>query len=137
MILYGVFVYARFGIDRELIAIYSTSQRARTLIDAQPSDLQMWMRLEDLVVDGDPSDEFWQKPTATAMAIAELEAQVYEIVRESGRLEGFDEKAWVKEWLARPNPALGGRRPEEMLQTEQGRRDLRELLPRQQSSVYA
>lgn len=79
--LYGVFAYARLGVDRELLAIYSTPARAQALVDAQSPGLQMWMRVEEVLVDRDPRDEFWRKPSAIGVAIAELEAGKWAIPR--------------------------------------------------------
>lgn len=137
MTLYGVFGYQKLGADRELLGLYSTPERARALIDAQSAEHQMWMRVEAVVVDQDPADGLWQRPTAKSIAIAELEAQVRRIVRESGRPEGFDAKKWVNEWLTRPQAALGGARPEELLDTDDGRRTLYDFIARQQSGAYS
>lgn len=50
-----------------------------------------------------------------ARFLGELEQLVEKIVRESGSPEGFDARSWLKAWLTRPTPALGGKRPDEFL----------------------
>jgi hypothetical protein len=136
MKLFGVFGYPKLGVD-ELLGVYSTPERAQALIDAQLPELRMGMRVEEIVVDQDPDDEFWRKPNAASSAIAELEAQVARMVRESGRPEGFDAKQWLQEWLTLPQAALGGKRPDEFLGTEEGQRTLSDLLAREQSGAYS
>jgi uncharacterized protein (DUF2384 family) len=51
-------------------------------------------------------------------------------------VEGFSAARWVAEWLQRPHPALGGRRPGELMDTADGRELLTDLLARQQSGAY-
>jgi uncharacterized protein (DUF2384 family) len=65
-----------------------------------------------------------------------LVAQVRTMVRESGDLTDFDSEAWVRRWLERPHPALGGRRPAEFMDTREGRNQVSDLLARQQSGAY-
>ncbi len=95
------------------------------------------MRIEEAIVDRNQNDEFWKVPTARALAIAELASFVSRMVAESGNPEGFDAKVWVLDWLTRPHPVLEGKRPEELMDTEEGRRSLREILGRMQSGAYS
>ena len=55
------------------------------------------------------------------LGIARLVGQVDTIVRESGNRKGFDAAKWVARWLYRPQPALGGRRLAELMDTADGR----------------
>lgn len=135
--LFAVFGYRRLTDDRELLGVYSTRQRAQALVDAQSSELRISMRIEEVRVDAHPEQKPWRKPRARALAIADLEAQVERIVRESGRGNAFDAKKWVRQWLSKPHVALGGKRPDELLKTEDGRRALHELLARMQSGAYS
>lgn len=50
---------------------------------------------------------------------------------------GFDALQWVEDWLAVPLPALGGRIPNEQLDTEEGREQVVNLFHRIQSGAYA
>jgi uncharacterized protein (DUF2384 family) len=63
--------------------------------------------------------------------------QVQTIVAESGVPEGFDATRWTIDWLAEPNPALGGRTPNEFLNTPEGRALISGLLAQMQSGAYA
>lgn len=137
MTLYGVFGYPRLGADREFLGAYTTRERAQALIDAQDAELQMYMRVEEIVVDRYPSAEPWSRPGADSLAIAQLEAQASRIVRESGGPKDFDSKRWTADWLVCPHPALGGKRPEELLATDEGLQTLFDLLGRQQSGAYS
>src|SRR5438093_2244211 len=58
-----------------------------------------------------------QDESERVLGIARLVGQVETIVRESGNREGFDAAKWVARWLDRPQPALGGRRPAELMDT--------------------
>ncbi len=49
----------------------------------------------------------------------------------------FDGPRWIAAWLERAHPALGGRRPGDLLDTADGRGLVRNLLARQQSGAYA
>jgi hypothetical protein len=69
--------------------------------------------------------------------IAELELIVARIVRESGRREGFDAKCWIDRWLADPLPAMGGRRPVDVLEDPGGLERVRAVLLRMQSGAYS
>jgi hypothetical protein len=44
-----------------------------------------------------------------------LRSEVERIVAESGTGEPFDAAAWLEGWLGRPVPALGWRKPAELL----------------------
>lgn len=49
----------------------------------------------------------------------------------------FDASAWVRGWIAQPVPALGGRRPEEFIGSDEGQREIATLLARAQSGAYS
>lgn len=71
------------------------------------------------------------------LGLAKLIGQVQTIVQESGQPEGFNAAHWVSEWLTRPAPALGGKRPDELMDTSEGRRIISELVSRMQSGAYS
>ena len=50
--------------------------------------------------------------------------------------EGFDAAKWVAAWLDRPQPALGGKRPAELMDTADGRSIVSDLVARMQSGAY-
>jgi uncharacterized protein (DUF2384 family) len=70
-------------------------------------------------------------------AVMNLIAQVQAMVDESGEPSGFDSARWVRQWLQRPVPALGGRRPAEFMDTAEGRALVSRLLAMAQSGAYA
>lgn len=72
-----------------------------------------------------------------ALGLAKLIGKIEVIVAESGRPEGFNAAKWVSGWLFRPATALGGRRPYELMDTDDGRRIVYELVSRMQSCAYS
>lgn len=123
-------------VDRTLLGVYSTQEQAQALVDAQGPELRLWLRIEEVVLDRSPNSDFWEVLNARAISIADLAALVTRIVAESGSQESFEAKEWVLDWLMRPNPTLGCEHPEKLLDTEEGRRSLRESLGRMQAGVY-
>lgn len=71
------------------------------------------------------------------LAFTELVGEADRIVRESGNPEGFDAATWVPRWLNAPHPALGGQRPGDLMDTEDGRALVYRLLIQQQTGAYA
>jgi putative toxin-antitoxin system antitoxin component (TIGR02293 family) len=81
------------------------------------------------------------KPLATSegsrvLGLARLIGLVERIVLESGNPEGFDAAVWLGDWLDRKVPALGGRRPGDLLDTDEGRDLVARLLLSVQSGAY-
>ena len=72
-----------------------------------------------------------------AIGIARLVGQVQQIVQESGDPEGFDAGRWVAQFLDVPHPALGGRRPADLMRTNEGSRMVSTLVAQMQSGAYA
>ena len=68
---------------------------------------------------------------------ARLVGQVQQIVQESGNPEGFDAGRWVEQFLDTPHPALGGRRPADLMRTNEGSRMVSTLVAQMQSGAYA
>ena len=71
------------------------------------------------------------------IGLSRLVGQVQAIVAESGDPEGFDAARWVRESLEQPNPALGGRRPAEFMDTVTGQSIVASLLSKVQTGAYA
>jgi putative toxin-antitoxin system antitoxin component (TIGR02293 family) len=70
------------------------------------------------------------------LGIAKLIGQAQTIVEESGEPKEFDAGKWVAKWIEAAQPALGGKRPDELMDTADGRRLVSELLARMQSGAY-
>ncbi len=71
------------------------------------------------------------------VGFAKLIGQVETIVQESGTPEGFDAAQWLKDWISRPLAALGNRRPDEFMETSDGREMISQILARAQSGAYS
>jgi putative toxin-antitoxin system antitoxin component (TIGR02293 family) len=77
-----------------------------------------------------------QDESERVLALTRLVGQADNIVRSSGTTAGFSAAEWVAAWLQRPHPALGGKRPGELMDTADGRDLVADLMARQQSGVY-
>lgn len=78
-----------------------------------------------------------QDESERVLGMARLVGQVDQMVRESGNPEGFDAAKWLAAWLDQPQPALGGKRPSELMDTADGRGIVSDLVARMQSGAYA
>lgn len=72
-----------------------------------------------------------------ALGMARLVGQVEAMVEDSGNPEGFSAAEWVAQWLEEPLPALGGRRPSDLMDTAEGQAMVSNLLARMQGGAYA
>ncbi|WP_368643487.1 MbcA/ParS/Xre antitoxin family protein [Castellaniella ginsengisoli] len=68
--------------------------------------------------------------------LAALRAEVVRMVAESGNPEGFDPDSWLQQWLSSPNPALGNRQPDSLLDSPDGFQDVLDVLRSMQSGAY-
>ena len=66
-----------------------------------------------------------------------LRADVSKTLAESGNVNGFDVDSWLDLWLEQPVPALGGRRPSDLLAEANGFDLVRSTLMRMQSGSYS
>ena len=73
-----------------------------------------------------------------AIGIAKLLAIAEEIVRHSAAPEakGFDAAKWLGQWIERPQPALGGRKPADLVDTPTGLEVVARLLGGIESGAY-
>lgn len=74
------------------------------------------------------------------MGLIRLIGQVERIMKDSSpscTKEGFKSAEWFGQWVAKPHSALGGRKPEEYVDTVDGRLVLSNLLSQMQSGVFA
>ncbi|EHL23194.1 hypothetical protein KYG_08925 [Acidovorax sp. NO-1] len=69
--------------------------------------------------------------------ITSLTALVQRMVDESGNPQGFDARAWLDHWLVSAVPALGGRRPLDVLKEPAGLDLLRGVLLNAQSGTFS
>lgn len=72
------------------------------------------------------------------VGLSRLIGQVDAMVRESGEAPAdFDAARWFARWMAEPVAALGGLRPQDLLDTADGREAVGTLLLQMQLGVYA
>jgi putative toxin-antitoxin system antitoxin component (TIGR02293 family) len=71
------------------------------------------------------------------IGFAKLIGQVETIIQESGDPEGFDAAQWLKGWMSRPLAALGNRRPQDFMDTSDGREMISQILARSQSGAFS
>ena len=69
--------------------------------------------------------------------ITSLTALVQRMVDESGNPQGFDARAWLDHWLVSAVPALGGRRPLDVLKEPAVLDLLRGVLLNAQSGTFS
>lgn len=68
--------------------------------------------------------------------VASLYAVVQRIVEESGNSTGFDVQGWLDRWMTEEVPALGSRRPADLLKEPGGFERVRTVLMGMQSGAY-
>ncbi|MDP2760760.1 MAG: DUF2384 domain-containing protein [Sideroxyarcus sp.] len=71
------------------------------------------------------------------VGLERLVGQVEAMVEQSGNPQGFDAGRWVGDWLQRPLPALGGKKPAEFMDTMEGQNLVARFLAQSQSGAYA
>ena len=69
--------------------------------------------------------------------IATLTVRVQGMLAESGEQAGFDARAWLDRWLTGVVPALGNRRPIDVVNGPDDLELVRSLLLRAQSGAYS
>jgi uncharacterized protein (DUF2384 family) len=71
------------------------------------------------------------------VGIARLIGQVQAMAEACGDAKGFSAAEWLGRWIEEPLPALGGRRPSELIDTAEGQRMVAKLLDQVLSGAYA
>lgn len=77
------------------------------------------------------------RESESVLGVAQLVGLVETMMTESGGPDGFDPAGWVGQWIGRAHPALGNRRPVELLDTTEGQRLVTSILQQSQSGAYA
>lgn len=78
-----------------------------------------------------------QDQSERLIGLMKLIGQVQTMVGESGNADGFDAARWLGEWIQKPNPALGKRRPAALMDTVRGFEIVSDLLLKMQAGAYA
>jgi len=74
------------------------------------------------------------------MGLLRVASTLRRLLKESGdpkQLENFDFEGWVSEWIAQPQPELGGRPAAELLRNPEGQRVVEQLLERMRGGLPA
>ena len=71
-----------------------------------------------------------------ALNMARLLGMANGIVARSTAAEGFDASRWLGEWIELPQPALGGRRPADLMDTPSGAGAVARVLGAIESGAY-
>lgn len=71
------------------------------------------------------------------VGLAKLIGQLEAMLEDAGSAEAFDAPAWMSQWLREPLPALGGRKPIDLLDTLEGQSLVSRALSQIQSGAYA
>lgn len=82
----------------ELIALYSTPERAQRFIDAQDESVHMVLSIVEIVIDSPPSGDLWKRPTEDPVLPADptdLQDRLAKYGRHLERLAEGDEYALV------------------------------------------
>lgn len=95
---------------RKPLRFYAADLVSRTINNAE--------RLH--AVEREMSFERARQSAPRPLEVDALIGQVHELVGDVAPID-FDATTWVLNWLKRPLPALGGRRPDEYLKSEVGR----------------
>lgn len=114
-----VFLSAHMAVSKDML--YATLGLARATVNRKVRQNQL--------LNQDESER--------VLGIARLVGQAEAMIKESGASEGFDAAKWMAAWLEEPQPALGGKRPAELMDTAEGRGMVSDLLARMQSGAYA
>jgi putative toxin-antitoxin system antitoxin component (TIGR02293 family) len=77
-----------------------------------------------------------QNASEKVIGLATLIGQVEALVAEQGAPEGFDAAKWFRDWMKQPVPALGGRKPVELLDTKEGQQIVSGLLDAIRAGAY-
>jgi len=71
------------------------------------------------------------------VGLAKLIGQVEVLIEEQGDPTGFDAAKWFQRWADEPVPALGGRKPRELLDTKEGQQLVGTVLETIRAGAYA
>jgi hypothetical protein len=77
-------------------------------------------------------------PGQSVVGLLELINKVEDMLlaEQGDALTGFDVEKWVGQWIQRPQPALGGMAPADLLDTPSGRESVMRVLGAIQSGAY-
>ena len=123
--------------DRKLAEARELVQRALRLPDTGERDFALKLKRSTVLRKIKEARRLDTPDSERLMAVMDMIAQVERMVTRSGDPEGFDAALWLAGWLDAPCPALGGQRPSDYLDTNEGIQVVRGVLARMESGAYA
>jgi len=128
------------GIEREGVPY----QVVKGLIDdvfESSADFQVFVRLPKATFTKKMRDKalFGGTPGQSVVGLMELINKVEDMLAaetDNDEARSFDVQKWVGEWIQRPQPALGGLAPAELMDTPSGRASVMRVLGAIQSGAY-
>lgn len=110
-------------------------------IGVSSTDFQRYVRIPKATFTKKMKDKalFAGTPGQSVVGLMELINRVEDMLAaepDNAEAQGFDVEAWVGRWIRRPQPALGGLAPAELLDTPSGRESVMRVLGAIQSGAY-
>lgn len=110
-------------------------------IGVSSTDFQRYVRIPKATFTKKMKDKalFAGTPGQSVVGLLELINRVEDMLAaepDNAEAQGFDVEAWVGRWIRRPQPALGGLAPAELLDTPSGRESVMRVLGAIQSGAY-
>lgn len=129
----------RVAIEREGVPF----QVVQGLIDGigvSSVDFQRYVRMPKATFSKKMKEKalFSGTPGQSVVGLLELINKVEDMLlaEQGDALTGFDVEKWVGQWIQRPQPALGGMAPADLLDTPSGRESVMRVLGAIQSGAY-
>lgn len=129
----------RVAIEREGVPF----QVVQGLIDGigvSSVDFQRYVRMPKATFSKKMKEKalFSGTPGQSVVGLLELINKVEDMLlaEQGDALAGFDVEKWVGQWIQRPQPALGGMAPADLLDTPSGRESVMRVLGAIQSGAY-
>ncbi len=120
---------------------YQVVQDLIDQIGVSSTDFQRYVRIPKATFTKKMKDKalFAGTPGQSVVGLLELINRVEDMLAaddDNPAATGFDVEAWVGQWIRRPQPALGGLAPAELLDTPSGRDSVMRVLGAIQSGAY-
>lgn len=120
---------------------YQVVQGLLEEIGVSSSDFQRYVRIPKATYIKKMKERsfFAGTPGQSVVGLLDLINRVEDMLaaeRDNPEARGFDVEKWVGEWIRRPQPALGGLAPVDLLDTPSGRESVLKVLGAMQSGAY-
>ena len=130
----------RVRIEREGVPYQVVKGLIDDVFDSS-ADFQMFVRIPKATFTKKMRDKalFGGAPGQSVVGLMELINKVEDMLAaesDNARARSFDVEKWVGEWIQRPQPALGGLAPAQLMDTPSGRASVMRVLGAIQSGAY-